>query len=221
MKFKNMTIIAASIVLGMGGQVQAAESGELLVKGTLTAGGCHLDLPVGVMDYGDIGVNQLGSQANNLTPKDFAIIISCDVPTKFGVTATDNRADSIADIGSGNTDVNFGLGFSQSGQKNGYYTVKVAPNGHAGIPIVTAAGNQTGAMLYSGNGVTEFNPLQNEAIAITKSGVTSISINDNYYPGSIKNTTLNFRVHPVLKHGPSLGVGSQLDGSATLSLTYL
>jgi type 1 fimbria pilin len=161
----------ASLLLGATAGAHAADTVELVVKGTIRPSACLASFPGNsVIDFGTIKSDpQLKERFKDLPAQRVDMRISCDGPTKIAVKAVDNReATREKDIPGFDAGDNFGLGLYR-GKSIGGYAVRFGtavadgqsvgilgrPNGSAAWSNSTLRGlRQDGSQLSFGAGNT-------------------------------------------------------------------
>lgn len=218
MKNKFGLAAVAALVLACT-HVQAA---DLQVTGSIVPGSCSLNIPTLAVDYGRISVKDLSpDNYTKLTKLNTAFNITCDGPTLVGLTANDNRAASkkheameIIDPGLAYPQNSFGLGASADGEKIGAFSLHIrnyAVDGDTDFKtILSAVGS--GGWINAGDflrSVPSYMLSWSPSSATTPHLLTTVS-GELEIEAAINNTT-ELVVREDL----------QIDGSATLELTYI
>ncbi|NHB06227.1 DUF1120 domain-containing protein [Burkholderia cepacia] len=197
-------------VLVVAGQVQAETSAEIKITGKIMPDACNLTIGNGgVYDFGTIASENLHQDRTTQLPgKLQTVSISCNAAAKVALNVRDNRSGTVA--GGTGDDAEFGLGNG----KAGYYTLSLggATGDSNGVDIVAApAGSNAWA--------------SDEAGLMTKgSARKSFANSGDVTPGAYKTVTANLTVTPTINKLSELdlsGGSVDLDGSATVELTYL
>lgn len=202
---------------------QAATKADMEVIATITPVACTPTLSGnGVADYGSMPASILRpGSITPLPPKSLTLTVGCDAGVKLGLRVIDNRRDSIvAGIvasGSGdntlNDNFNFGLGIA-AGKKIGGYVITLEPNSYTGD-------YQQAQLLSSADGGVTWQKAGNGAVA--KGRTFSWGARNSGDTSAFKNISGMVRVHPYINRPEDLSLSQeiQLDGAATLELTYL
>lgn len=113
-----LSTLAVSLLASFA--VQAADTTELKVKGTIRPAACTPSFAGGdVVDYGVIMVNKLKAGVKTVLPvKSIDFRVACDGPIKIAMTVIDNRAGSIPS----GVATEYGLG-TINGTKIGGYSI--------------------------------------------------------------------------------------------------
>jgi len=201
--------------------VQAADTAELKVKGTITPPACTPAFSGGgVVDYGVIPAKSLSAgRYTVLAPRQVDFTISCESPIKVAMKISDNRASStIAGIAgyvssSNSPDFyNFGLG-SVSGKNVGGYVLTLSSDSNAD-------GRAT-SKIFSRDGGASW---KLGAMDIRNSAVDLFSFGDgSNQPVAFKQLTVRIDVKVILNKPENLPLTQDvpLDGSATVEMVYL
>lgn len=214
---KLVSFMTAVIAFASVGQVVAASSVDLSVKGSITPAACTPALSnAGVVDHGKISRKDLDQQ-NKPTPLPVATLqlrVDCSGPTLLAVKSHDNRAGS-----SGEETIvgrNFGLGLVNGDKKVGWYLLKTA-NGMAdgvGRPMIESSNGTSWSDATHPGLVWQVNGMR--TLGTLTGGVAT--------PLPLQVMTMDIQVETTIvriQHLPSLGQELPLDGSATLDVVYL
>jgi len=176
----------------------------------------------GVADYGAMPASILTPRSiTPLSPKSLTLTISCDAGVKLRLRIIDNRRDSIVAgivaAGSGNSMLNdhfnFGLGIA-AGKNIGGYAITLDPHSYTGD-------YQQAQLLSSADGGVTWQQASNGAVA--KGRTFSWGARHSAAPSAFRNIAGTVNVHPYLNRPEALSLSQeiQLDGAATLELSYL
>ena len=210
-------LFSSLLLLVSAPSVLAASTVDLSVHGLITPAACVPQLSSGgLIDYGKIARQDLNLEtATRLPPKTLHIGIACNGPVRYALRMRDNR-DGSAMV---NSEIYYGLGFDNSGNRLGVYSMTFDPR-------QTQAGNT--AQVYGTESTTgglawrtsNLNPIDIgsrsylgfTAVEGSVSGPTAISLLDGIVT---VQTVINAR------QNLDLSVETALDGSATLEVVYL
>lgn len=225
----SLTALALVSLLSAGaGQAVAAESATLTVGGSVITGACTPALSAGVVDYGTIPVSTLSQTAQTtLAVKTVALTVHCTTPLVFGMGVTDNRAGTAAALRYTDPDGDpqggtsaFGLGVTGGGVNIGGYTLYVSDAVVDGAVAKMALVNPDGVVsgVYAGGEYENWYPrggvIYYSAAVAPNSGDRLAAAQDLAYQLSVVTQLDSVQ-------GLALTEDTRLDGSATLSLTYL
>lgn len=221
---KLFSVATVALVACAPFSVHASPSADLHVMTTMAPSSCAPAISNnGVIDYGNIssGILKRGGPTL-LVEKQLSFTINCLAPTKLKLQATDNRADSmipgllwnteLRDTGGGDL-YNFGLGMSGGKPFGGYAfslsKTKVTIDGNRGFEIIS---DDLGATWKASN-------LGN----ISKTGTYSWSNTSGGAPTAFRQLSGNVSVRAAIINVEVLDLKQEieLDGSATLTITYL
>lgn len=215
---KKISGLAAVSVLALAcANVQAA---DLQVTGSIVPGSCSLNIPTLAVDFGRITPAQLDPiEYTRLGARSTAFNIACDGPTLVGLTASDNRAASkkhqvmeVVDPELAAAVNSFGLGANADGDKIGAFSVFVrnySVDGGTGFRTVLTGGSHW-------FGAKDFmRSLPQYKLSWAASGETS--------PYLLTTVSGELEIEAVINNTTELVVRDdlQIDGSATLELTYI
>lgn len=234
--FKKGVLVAALAMTASS--VMAADSIDLIVTGKIIPPACTpaFGSGGGVVDFGNILTSSLQATKDSKLPdiKEVPVTITCEQPSRFGVTFSDQRADSRSttemdvpfastDFG-GTPDYYFGLGFTSEQKQIGVYALginelpSVDAEGEDRFPISSSdngASWTTGIRIFSGTG---YYPIKNngtEIYAFSKENESVVS----------PETSLTFKVgvSAVIQDLTTLHVTDEitLDGLTSINLVYL
>lgn len=213
---KLFNVMVAAIALGGVGQVLAASSVDLTVKGSITPAACTPTLSGGgVVDHGKISRKDL-DQSNKPTVLPVATLrlnIECSSPTMIAIKSRDNRVGSSGEDTPGQP--NFGLGLVGD-KKVGWYLLKTA-NGQAdGVDR---------PMIESNDGTSWSDATHPGLIwQVNSMRTLSASIGSGAAPLLLRVMAMDIQVDTMItriQFLPPVGQEFPLDGSATLDVVYL
>lgn len=234
--FKKGVLVAALAMTASS--VMAADSIDLKVTGKIIPPACTPAFASGggTVDFGDILTSSLQIAKDSKLPeiKEVPVTITCEQASRFGVTFTDQRADSRSttemDVSFASTDFGatpdyyFGLGFTSEQKQIGVYALGInefpANNaeGEDRFPISSSDNGKTwttGIRVFSGTG---YYPIKNngtEIYAFSKENESTVS----------PETSLTFKVGvaAVIQDLTTLHVTDEitLDGLTSINLVYL
>jgi len=214
---------ACALGLLLAAPAKAATTVEFQVISTITPVACTPTLSGnGVADYGAMPASIL--KPGNITPlpsKSLTLTVGCDAGAKLGLRIIDNRRDSvitgIVAAGSGdstlNDNFNYGLGIA-AGKKIGGYTITLEPTSYTGD-------YQQAQLLSSADGGITWQKAGNGAVA--KGRTFSWGSLNSMDTAAFKNISGTVSVRPYINKPEDLSLSQeiQLDGAATLELSYL
>ncbi|EHC2385860.1 DUF1120 domain-containing protein [Salmonella enterica] len=234
--FKKGVLVAALAMTASS--VMAADSIDLKVTGKIIPPACTPAFASGggTVDFGDILTSSLQIAKDSKLPeiKEVPVTITCEQPSRFGVTFTDQRADSrsttemdslFASTDFAPTpDYYFGLGFTSEQKQIGVYALGVnelgAPNadGETRYSIFSTDGGTTWTSGHDISAGTGYSPIKNngtDILAFAKDNESTVS----------PETSLTFRigVSAVIQDLNTLHVTDEitLDGLTAINLVYL
>ncbi|WP_321959432.1 DUF1120 domain-containing protein [Burkholderia cenocepacia] len=207
-KLAGFGLIAGVLVTGHA----QAQTAEIKVIGKIVPDACQFTIGNGgLYDFGTIGADTLSQDAvTALDAKTQTVAVSCNAAAKVALNVRDNRAGTAA--GGKGGDDEFGLGGKE--KFAGYYTLaltRAVGDGSALDVIAAPAGSDAWALDSTGS---------------MASGQARKSFSDSgsVAPGAYKSITANLTVAPTINKLSALDLsngGVDLDGSATVELTYL
>lgn len=216
----------------------ATSSIDLKVTGKIIPPSCTPAFGAGggTVDFGNILVSTL-SLTNDTALKDVKqvpVTITCDAPTRVGITFTDQRANSRSTTPMSKgfitidfpnlVDYFFGLGLTAEQKQIGVYAVGINTNGaktstgETRFPIYSDDNGKTWTQALSDPDGQWYDPLKNNGTQITafaKDGESQVS------PES--SLTFNVAVAAIIQDLQTLHVTDQitLDGLTSINLVYL
>lgn len=210
---QSLNIVAAAMLLASAGEVFAASSVDLSVKGSITPSACTPLLSNGgVVDHGKISAQDLNPNGNTVLPQaSLQLSLTCEAATLVAVRGKDNRAGTSAEPDFGLP--NYGLGLAAGDKKIGWYTLKMGDTSADGVPrvVIESMDGQTWLDAYS---------------AIWQPGwLRTVNGADNANPVPLPLTTFKTEVliNTTLTARRELPVNDEIliDGSATFDVVYL
>ncbi|WP_448631958.1 MULTISPECIES: DUF1120 domain-containing protein [Pseudomonas fluorescens group] len=215
---KNSFALAAVGALALAcTSVQAA---DLQVTGNISPGSCSLNIPTLAVDYGRVSANDLSPiNYTRLGKLSTPFNITCDGPTLVGLSAADNRAASKEHMAMTVIDpwlalpINcFGLGASADGGKIGAFSLHVrnySVDGSTDFETISQAGNTW----FEADDIMRSKPDR----ILTWSAIGARS------PHLLTTVTGEFQIEAAINNTTELVVSDdlQIDGNATLELTYI
>jgi hypothetical protein len=207
---KNVSLLAAALLLTGASSVIAASSTDLTVKGLITPNACTPVLAGGgIADHGKFSVQDLHpDKTTYLSEIIMQMTVSCDAATPFAINPIDNRA------GTGTSGAYFGLGLINTNEKLGHFRV-VPRNVMADATHAQAILSTDGGETWLKEGSTAFWGVNN----IWSVGALGPVI----APIAMKDLSLDLHVRTGIAPTNSLTLTDEvtLDGSATLQIKYL
>ena len=224
-------LVATAISVAMSvTAAHAVDTAVLKVQGTLTNASCTPALSNGgIVDYGTIRLGELSPTATNqLGERDASLTITCSSPTKIGWCITDDRTDSVSpnvnvkvlgDYSYPTDGSAMGLGKTAGGVAIGNWALYVvaanvtADSEHA-IPVKKS--DQQPAWTNA----TSL-PVLNAAKHTMMSVISDDATNPN--PMAFTQVVYPLKTSVAIDKTARLGItdDTQLDGQATITLTYL
>ncbi|PMX11324.1 MULTISPECIES: DUF1120 domain-containing protein [Pseudomonas] len=196
---------------------QAASTVDLRVTGLITPMACT---PVfsggGLVEFGKISQQDLNQATGTRLPlKSLTLTVSCNAPGRYALRMRDNREGS-AHV---NSEIYYGLGYDNSGNKVGVYSLKFDPKQTVASPLPQVFGTESttgGAAWRTANQ----NPIDIGARSLL--GFTDIEGSTDG-PAAIQTLTSTLTLEAVInaKQNLDLSTDIPLDGSATLEVVYL
>ena len=207
----------ASLLLASSPAVLAASAVDLNVKGLITPAACLPQFPSGALiDYGKIARQDLNLEtATRLPVKTLNIAITCNGPVRYALRMRDNR-DGSAMV---NSEIYYGLGFDNSGNRLGIYSMTFDPRQTQANSTAQIYGTEstTGGLAWRTSNLNPIDIGSRSYLGFTEvegsvSGPTAIAI---LFSSVTVQTVINAR------QNLDLSVETPLDGSATLEVVYL
>ena len=213
----HVVTLSALLLALTGAPAHAASSIDLSIQGRIVPTACTPLLSEGgLVDYGKISHQDLNlEQGTRLPLKTLHISLDCNAPSRYALRMRDNR-DGSATV---NSEIYYGLGFDNSGNRIGLYSMSFDPR-------QTQA--DTSAQIYGTESTTG-------GVAWRTANLNPIDIGANSYlgftdtegsvagPTAIGTLTGTVSIQAVInaRRNLDLSVDTPLDGSATLEVVYL
>jgi len=215
----NLYGIAFSSVVGLLTLplAQAASTVELTVQGRITPLACVPTLSGGgVVDLGRISYQDLNIETGTrLQLRQLSLGISCNGPTRFVLLMTDNR-DGSANV---NSEIYYGLGFDNKGNKVGLFSVSFDPKLTVAdsLPQIYGTESTTGGAAWR---TSNLRPIDIGSRSYL--GFTDIE-GSTAGPSAIQdlNSLLNIEVVLAALKNLDLSSDVRIDGSGSLHIKYL
>ncbi|EFC57784.1 MULTISPECIES: DUF1120 domain-containing protein [Enterobacter] len=224
-------LVATAISMAMSvTAAHAADTAVLKVQGKLTNASCTPTLSNGgIVDYGTIRLGELNATATNqLGERDSSLTITCSSPTKVGWSITDDRTDSVSpnvnvkvlgDLIYPTEGIAMGLGKTTGGVAIGNWALYVA------AANVTADGEHATLVKKA----DAQSPWENATIAPVLNAanhtVMSVILPEATTPDPMAFTQVVYplKTSVAIDKTSRLAItdDTQLDGQATITLTYL
>lgn len=215
---KTILIPLATLALLAGAlPAQAGSTVDLTVTGLITPVACTPTLSGGgLIDFGKISQQDLNQATGTRLPlKSLTLTVSCDAPGHFALRMRDNR-DGSAHV---NSEIYYGLGYDNSGNKVGVYSLKFDPKQTVAAPLPQVYGTEstTGGAAWR---MANQNPIDIGAKSLLGFTDTEGSTDG---PAAIQTLTSTLTLEAVInaKQNLDLSTDIPLDGSATLEVVYL
>ncbi|WP_177207588.1 DUF1120 domain-containing protein [Burkholderia contaminans] len=206
-KLAGFGLIAGVLVAGHA----QAQTAEIKVIGKIVPDACQFTIGNGgLYDFGTIGADKLSQDAvTALDAKTQTIAISCNAAAKVALNVRDNRAGTAA--GGKGGDDEFGL---SKEAKVGFYT----------LTLSKALGDSNSLDVLAAPAGSSAWALDSTGLMANGSARKSFSDSGSTAPGAYKSISANLTVSPTINKLSELDLskgGVDLDGSATVELTYL
>jgi hypothetical protein len=170
----------------------------------------------GVVDFGRIGAGQLAPQRTTVFQRELALSIQCDGPTRFALTAHDNRAGTALALAEHSAAFVFGLGNSRAGAVLGGFRLRIqAPVSEGPVLPLSAA---PAALSWRSVGVDDAALAHDgRLLGFAREGDGLGS------PGALADLTARLQVELHLAPLQALKLNEEIpiQGSATLEIIYL
>ncbi|VWD54584.1 glutamyl-tRNA amidotransferase [Burkholderia lata] len=237
MKTKLYLAIAFPTLLTCSAAAFAQTSATLVVNGTITPPACEISIPSGsIVDFESRSFSELNVDGTKINPKDVAMNISCDAPTRVGLSITDDKAATKiakADVASNrwahttpNDSYVFGLGTTGNSAEGG---IKIGGLmlGFAGgtVNIETAGGSAEAGVIYTTDHTTTGNWSSDTTLKqyFSPSQTYSWATSGTFTPTPVTNVDGNISITPTIAKSVTLPTTDKIefDGSITFNLVYL
>ncbi|WP_244785687.1 DUF1120 domain-containing protein [Cupriavidus pauculus] len=221
-----LRIVALSTLLGLASLgAHAAETADLTVKGVIRPSACSITLSDdGQIDFGNIRASSLNATGGtDIGEKTGTATITCEAPTRVGLTATDDRA------GTANPDANpillgrgwsgnfFGVG-SVDGKKVGAYVLYLTE------PTADGASVSPSKSLDQGATWADESRYGTDSLITPQSMLVSWSPIGQAAPEAYTTISQPFKIGLGVapkSELPDLTTDIPIDGLATFTLVYL
>ena len=221
-----LRIVALSTLLGLASfGAHAAETADLTVKGVIRPSACSITLSDdGQIDFGNIRASSLNATGGtDIGEKTGTATITCEAPTRVGLTATDDRA------GTANPDANpillgrgwsgnfFGVG-SVDGKKVGAYVLYLTE------PTADGASVSPSKSLDQGATWADESRYGTDSLITPQSMLVSWSPISQAAPEAYTTISQPFKIGLGVapkSELPDLTTDIPIDGLATFTLVYL
>lgn len=205
---KSLNTLFAALLLSSAGNVLAASSVDLTVKGLITPSACEPTLSNGgVADVGKISAKDLNvDRPTELARQTLQLTVTCDAATLMALEAKDNRegSDYENDIGA------YGLGMINTTEKLGAMEMRILNPTADGAAARMIASQDGGLTWYNDRYFTRDN-----IVSVTNSSVDA--------PIAVQLFTGDLTIQPTIAPTSGLTLTNEvaIDGSATLTVKYL
>ncbi|CRM96106.1 P pilus assembly protein, pilin FimA [Pseudomonas sp. 22 E 5] len=195
----------------------AASTTDLSVKGLITPASCTPILSGnGRVEFGKISQQDLNLTTGKRLPrKSLNLTLTCNGPVQYALRMRDNR-DGTAHV---NSEIFYGLGLDNSGNKIGLYSLTFDPKQTAADSWAPVYGTEStvGGLAWR---VANLKPIDIGARSLL--GFTDIE-GSTAGPAAIQNLTSTLTLEVVInaKQNLDLSTDIMMDGSATLEVLYL
>ena len=196
---------------------QAASTTELTVGGSITPMACTPVLSAGgLVDFGKISQKDLNQATGTRLPlKSLTLTVSCNAPGRFALRMRDNRDDT-AHV---NSEIYYGLGFDNSGNRIGLYSMTFDPRKTLvdSTSLIYGTESTTGGLAWRTANLNTIEIGANSYLGFTE---TKDSVAG---PSAIQVLISTVKVEAVInaRQNLDLSTDTPLDGSATLEVLYL
>jgi hypothetical protein len=204
------------LLLGATPVAQAASAVDVTVKGRITPMACTPLLSNGALiDYGKISHQDLNQDKSTRLPvKLLQVSIDCNAPNRFALRMRDNREGS-ATV---NSEIYYGLGFDNSGNRIGLYSMTFDPRQTQVDSTTQVYGTEstTGGLAWRTANLNPINIGANSYLGFTDTPGSTAG------PSAIRELISTVKVETVINAAQNLDLSSdtQLDGLATLEVVY-
>lgn len=205
---KSLNTLFAALLLSSAGNVLAASSVDLTVKGLITPSACEPTLSNGgVVDIGKISAKDLNAdRPTGLTNPSLQLTVTCDAATLMAMELTDNRAGSNYEDFIGY----YGLGLINGSEKLGDMEMR----------IINPVADSVAAQMISSQdgGLTWYNDRY-----FARDNILSVSNIGSTVPMPVQLFTGDLKIAPRIAPTSGLTLTNEvaIDGSATLTVKYL
>lgn len=214
---KHCLALPALLLLVSAQPALAASTVDLSVKGQVTPTACTPLLSSGGMiDYGKISQHDLNLDKGTRLPiKQLQVRIGSNAPARFALRMRDNRNGS-ATV---NSEIYYGLGFDNSGNRIGLYSMTFDPRKTLvdSTSLIYGTESTTGGLAWRTANLNTIEIGANSYLGFTE---TKDSVAG---PSAIQVLISTVKVEAVInaRQNLDLSTDTPLDGSATLEVLYL
>lgn len=206
---KSLNTLFAALLLASAGNVLAASSVDLTVKGLITPSACEPTLSNGgVADIGKISAKDLNANKQTVLPiQSLQLTVTCDAATLMAMEPKDNREGSDYN----NDSIQFGLGMINNGtEKLGAMEVMILNPVADGVAARTIGSSNSGSTWY-----VERHFIDGSLLSVANTSVIA--------PIPVQLFTGNLRITPIIAPASGLTLNNEvaIDGSLTLTVKYL
>lgn len=205
---KSLNTLFAALLLSSAGNVLAASSVDLTVKGLITPSACEPTLSNGgVVDIGKISAKDLNAdRPTGLAQQTLQLTVTCDAATLMALEAKDNREGSDYEnyIGA------YGLGMINITEKLGAMEMRILNPTADGAAARMIGSDDGGLTWYNGRYFARDN-----IVSVANAGVDA--------PIPVQLFTGDLNILPTIAPTSGLTLTNEvaIDGSATLTVKYL
>lgn len=209
--------LATLALLSLSAGAMAASSTELAVTGLLTPTACTPTLSSnGLIDYGKISQQDLNADRGTRLPVRYLnVTINCEAASRYALRMGDNR-DGTANV---NSEIFYGLGLDQSGNKIGLFSLTFDPSQTVidTLPQVYGTESTSGGVAWR---TANSNPIDIGARSFLGFTDTAGSTSG---PTAIRSLSSTVRVDTIIVATRNLDLSSDvhIDGSSTMEVLYL
>ena len=205
---KSLNTLFAALLLASAGNVLAASSVDLTVKGLITPSACEPILANGgVADIGKISAKDLKADQPTIFPNQtLPLTVTCDAATLLALELTDNRAGSNYEDYIGY----YGLGLINGTEKLGAMEMRIL-NPVADSVVAEMIGSQDGGLTW----------IRDRYFA--RDNILSVANPGSVVPIPVQVFTGDLTIAPRIAPTSGLTLNNEvaIDGSATLTVKYL
>ncbi|MGY2138092.1 DUF1120 domain-containing protein [Pseudomonas reactans] len=190
---------------------------DLSIKGLITPASCTPILSGnGKVEFGKIAQQDLNLATGTRLPrKSLSLTLTCNGPVQYALRMRDNR-DGTAHV---NSEIYYGLGLDNSGNKIGVYSLSFDPKQTAADSWAPVYGTES---TTGGRAWRMANPNPIDVGARSLLGFTD-TVGSTAGPAAIQNLTSTLTLEVVINAKQNLDLSTDIvmDGSATLEVLYL
>ena len=214
---KHCLALPALLLLVSAQPALAASTVDLSVKGQVTPTACTPLLSSGgLVDFGKISQQDLNlTTGTRLPAKSLNLSVDCNGPVRYALRMRDNR-DGTAHV---NSEIYYGLGFDNSGNRIGLYSMTFDPRKTLvdSTSLIYGTESTTGGLAWRTANLNTIEIGANSYLGFTE---TKDSVAG---PSAIQVLISTVKVEAVInaRQNLDLSTDTPLDGSATLEVLYL